>query len=200
MPVRVAIYTVAVPFLTAVAFAQGTPPTQPQQPAGQATPSMADKTAQDKSKDKNTDKSKDKDMDKGKTAGMASSGPPAEMKTQIYSGTLMDASCAGAGSTPSTSSSSTPSSSKPSATSASADRAAPSGDNQSCPISASTTQFSLKMKDGQTVKFDSVGNMRAQEAFKAHKKWNDSASASKPVRVKASGVLNGDRLTVISIN
>jgi len=155
---------------------------------------MADKTAKDKSKDKNTDKN----MDKDKTAGTASSDRPAEMKTQSYSGTLMDASCAGSGSTSSTSSAS--SSSKPSATSASADRSAPSGDGQTCPVSASTTQFALKLKDGQTVKFDSVGNMRAQEAFKAHKKWNDSAAANKPVHVKATGVLNGDRLTVTSVD
>jgi len=152
-----------------------------------------DKTAKDKSKDKNKDKSKDidKEKDKDKSAGQASSSSLAEMKTQTYSGTLMDASCAGSSSASATAAS-TPS--------ASADRAAASADNQSCPVSAGTTKFALKTKDGQMVKFDDVGNMRAQEAFKARKKWNDSAAASKPIRAKASGVLNGDRLTVMSIN
>jgi hypothetical protein len=87
----------------------------------------------------------------------------AEMKTQSYSGTLTDASCAASGA-------------------ASADKP--------CPVSASTTQFALVLKDGTTVKFDDVGNMRTQEA----------ASASKPVRVKAGGIVNGDKMTVTSIN
>jgi hypothetical protein len=78
--------------------------------------------------------------------------------------------------------------------------ASASAPSQACTISASTTQFGLQMKDGKTVKFDDVGNMRAQEAFKAHKKWSDDATANKPVRVKASGVLNGDKITVMSIN
>ena len=51
----------------------------------------------------------------------------------------------------------------------------------------------------QVSKLDDV-KRRAQDAFKAHKKWSDSAAANKPIRVKASGVLNGDRLTAISIN
>src|SRR5207253_1967168 len=125
-------------------------------------------------KAKEMDKNKDKDKDK------TSSSRPEEMKTQNYSGTLMDASCAVSGSTSAT----------PSAPAASADRSAASADNASCPVSASTTKFALKLKDGQTVKLDDVGNMRAQDAFKAHKKWSDSAAASKPIRVKASGVLN----------
>jgi len=184
--VRVRIYTVAIPFLTAVAFAQDTPPPQPQPPSQQATPSVDGKTAKDK------DKNKDKDKSKDTTAGDVSSNRPAEMKTQSYSGTLMDASCAG--------STSATTSSTPATASGSADRAAPSADNASCTVSASTTQFAIKTKDGQTVKFDDVGNMRAQEALKAHKKWTESAAANKPVRVKASGVLNGDVLTVVSIN
>ncbi len=185
---RVPTYTVVVPLLTFFAYAQDAPPTQPQRPNEASQASMADKTSKDKSKDKNKDKEMDKDKDKDKTAGQASSGRMEEMKTQSYSGTLMDASCAGSSAAPST------------AASASADRSAPSADTPSCPVSASTTQFAIKLKDGQTAKFDSVGNMRAQEAFKMHKKWSDSASASKPVRVKVSGVMSGDKLTVVSIN
>jgi len=140
----------------------------------------------------------DKNKNKDKSAGEASNGRLEEMKTQTYSGTLMDASCAGSGSASSTASSTATAAA--SASSASADRSAPAGGDASCPVSASTTQFALKLKDGQAVKFDDVGNMRAQEAFKTRKKWSDSATASKPLHVKASGVLNGDRLTVLSVN
>ena len=109
---------------------------------------------------------------KDKMAGQASSGM-AEMKTMSYSGTLTDASCASSGA-------------------ASADKP--------CPVSATTAQFALILKDGTKIKFDDVGNMRTQEAFKSHKKWTDAASASKPVRVKAGGIVNGDKMTVTSIN
>ncbi len=110
-----------------------------------------------------------------------------EMKTQTYSGTLMDASCAGT------------SAAAPASTS-SADRAAGSSGGQSCNVSSSTSQFAMKTKDGKTMNFDDVGNARVQEAMKTHKKWSDSASSSKPIRVKASGVLNGDKLTVLSVD
>ncbi len=151
---RLLIYTVAAPLLTAMAFAQATPPAQTQ-------PAAADKTT-----------TKDTTAAKDKMAGPATSAI-AEMKTQSYSGTLTDASCASSGA-------------------ASADKP--------CPVSASTTQFALVLKDGTTIKFDDVGNMRTQEAFKSHKKWTDAASASKPVRVKAGGIVNGDKMTVTSIN
>jgi len=75
-----------------------------------------------------------------------------------------------------------------------------SGSGQGCSLSSSTSQFALQMKDGKTVRLDDVGNQRVQEAMKAHKKWSDSATANKPVRVKVSGVMSGDRLTVMSIN
>jgi hypothetical protein len=50
------------------------------------------------------------------------------------------------------------------------------------------------------VRFDDVGNARMQEAMKTHKKWSDSASTSTAIHVKANGVLNGDKLTVLSID
>ncbi len=144
---RLLIYTVAAPLLTAMAFAQATPPAQTQP----AAPAAAAKT----------------------TTKDTASSAMAEMKTQSYSGTLTDASCATSGA-------------------ASADKP--------CPVSATTAQFALILKDGTKIKFDDVGNMRAQEAFKTHKKWTDAASASKPVRVKAGGIVNGDKMTVTSIN
>jgi hypothetical protein len=70
-----------------------------------------------------------------------------------------------------------------------------SGDASACPISASTTQFALKMDDGRTLLFDDVGNTRVRELV-AKKNW---AASGKPAKVKANGVLNGDRLTVMSV-
>ncbi len=157
MPMRFPIYTVAMPILAAVAFAQDTPPAQPKQPAESAAHSKA------------------------------MSDRPQEVKTQTYSGTLIDASCAGSGSAATTSA-------------APAGGSAGAGNNSNCAVATSTTQFALKTKDGNTVRFDDVGNARVQEAMKTHKKWSESASTSKPIHVKANGVLNGDKLTVLSVD
>ena len=167
---RAWIYTVALPVLAVVALAQDTPPTQPK-------PSATTPETQTPAK---------------KDSKSADALP--EMKTQTYSGTLMDASCAGA------STAAPATASNASTTASSADRSAGSGSGQSCSVSSSTSQFALKTKDGKTVSFDDVGNARVQEAMKLHKKWSDAASSSKPIQVKASGVLNGDKLTVMSIN
>jgi hypothetical protein len=122
------------------------------------------------------------------------SGAPAadhsqEVKTQTYAGTLMDASCAKGGS-PSNAPAATPS----------ADRSAAPAAAQGCTISSNTTQFALQMKDGNTVQFDDVGNARVQEALKTHKSWNNAIAASKPIRVKATGLLNSDKLIVVAVN
>lgn len=151
----------------------------------------------------------------------------AEMKTQSYKGTLVDAACAAPGAsktsemnTGSSSSTATASSSSSDTAAASADRATASGTKatsdmgqsntadrsaspdqaQSCPVSANTSQFGLKMNDGRTVRFDSVGNQRAQEALKNKKKWTTASTSGKPIHAKVSGVLSGDKLTVMSID
>lgn len=185
---RVPIYTVAVPFLVAAAFAQDTPPAQPQQPK-QPTETAAPAT-----------QAKPPETGAPSTTAKPTDAAMPQMKTQTYSGTLVDASCAG-------SSAATPppavSSSQPAAAAAaasSADRTAGSGNTQSCTLSASTTQFALQMKDGSVVRFDDVGNARVQEAMKSKKKWTESASASKPFRIKANGVLNGNKLTVLDVD
>jgi hypothetical protein len=162
MPMRLPIYTVAMPILAAIAFAQDTPPPQPKQPAQSAAPSKA------------------------------GSDRLPEVKTQTYSGILMDASCASAASAGS--------SADPAAATPSTGRSAASASNPSCPVAASTTQFALKTKDGNTVRFDDVGNTRVQEAMKTHKKWSDSVTANKQIHLKANGVLNGDKLTVVSVD
>jgi hypothetical protein len=71
--------------------------------------------------------------------------------------------------------------------------------DQACTPSAGTTAFALRLEDGHVVKFDSVGNMRAQEVFKSKKKWQDMASSGKPIHVKVSGMMSDDKLVVMSV-
>jgi hypothetical protein len=177
-------YMAAIPLLAVVAFAQDPAPqstTPPKPETKAAAPGAQDHPA-----------------------------APAEMKTLNYSGTLTDATCAtGGAATPAAAPSSTaapnpaaPASAteKPKAAAGEANRATTADQGQACSVSASTTQFALKLKDGQVVKFDDVGNQRAIEALKSKKKWTDDAAAQKPIHATASGVLAGDRLTVLSIH
>jgi hypothetical protein len=141
------------------------------------------------------------------TPATTSTTATAEMQTQTYKGILVDASCASGSSTstaPATASntqentgSAGTASEKPKKK---ASRKAAAGtEGPTCSPSAGTSQFALKLNDGRVIKFDSVGNQRAQEALKANKKWTENAGAGKPIHVKASGVLNGDKLTVVSL-
>jgi len=98
----------------------------------------------------------------------------AELKTQSYKGTLVDMACAGSG--------------------AAADA------SKGCAVSSSTKEFALRTKDGQTLRFDSVGNDRVAEALHNKKKWNDLVSAGKPIEIKVNGAVSGDKLTVLSIS
>src|SRR5262245_20583828 len=84
---RVPIYTLSV-LLAGLAYAQDPQSSQPKQPATPASPAAADKTAADKTAADKTAKDKTKDN------AQASSAAPEELKTQSYSGTLMDVSCA----------------------------------------------------------------------------------------------------------
>jgi hypothetical protein len=56
------------------------------------------------------------------------------------------------------------------------------------------------MDNGQVVRFDLVGNQRAVDELKANKGWNKNITANKPLKVKVSGVLQGDKLIVSSIH
>jgi hypothetical protein len=197
---RMTIFTMAVPVLAAFAFAQDTPPAQPpaqpKQPAESAAPATPASPAQDQKSATPADSTTaQKPATAEAKAKSGAEGPEKlpEMKTQTYAGTLLDASCAGTGSTAAAGSPAPP------APASSADRTAGNPGSPSCAVSATTSQFALKLKDGNTVRFDDVGNARAQEALKIHKKWTESAAGGKPLQVKASGVLTGDKLTVLYV-
>ena len=126
---------------------------------------------------------------------------PSEMKTEGYSGTLVDASCASGSSASraqetAAANPAEPGKEKPGANSA---EPSPGGDQSQCGVSPNTSKFALKMSDGRTVKFDEVGNQRAQEALKNKKKWSEAAGSGKPIHAKTTGVLTGDQLVVLSI-
>lgn len=117
-------------------------------------------------------------------ASAPAAGTP-EVQTQVYKGTLVDAACAAGSQAPA-----------PAPAKKSKEKAA---GGPACAPSASTSQFGLKLNDGRVLKFDSVGNARAQEELKAKKKWTDASTAGKAIHAKAGGVLSGDNLTVVSL-
>jgi hypothetical protein len=137
---------------------------------------------------------------------------PAEMKTTSFKGVLVDLAC-GSNSSASTSSTNTASqtsdssktadNSKTADTSKSADAsntANRSSADSSCPVTANSTQLGMKLDDGKVVRFDLVGNQRAQDALKNDKHWSKDVAANKEIHARVSGVLNGDKLIVSSIH
>jgi hypothetical protein len=128
-----------------------------------------------------------KPADRDHQTPSAAATKPAELKTQTYKGTLMDASCA-------------PASNAPASKESSRGKATAADQSQGCRVSASTKEFALHTDSAETLRFDSVGNARAQEAFKNKKKWSNDAAAGKPIRAKVTANANGDKLTVMSIN
>lgn len=149
------------------------------------------------------------------SAGASTSTAPGSRTTTLadvrsWRGTLIDAGCAsGRGaSSPAADSGNTEAKENKSADSESADsKAAKPHKNhrnrvdpqaEACSVSNSTTAFALKTKEGQILKFDGVGNTRAAEELKT--KWGQTLSAGKPIHAKVSGSINGDNVTVTSVD
>jgi hypothetical protein len=163
----------AIPFFAIVAFAQNPAP-----PDSAATPQDSKATSTAATTKQNTD-------------------PASEVKTRKYSGILADASCAAGGSSTTAAAGAAQA---PKAAASDADRAATADQGQTCSVSASTTKFAVKLKDGQVVKLDDVGNLRAQEALKNKKSWSEAAASGKSINVSANGMLKDDKLITMSIN
>jgi hypothetical protein len=123
----------------------------------------------------------------------AANAAAAELKTQKYKGTLMDASCAG-------SAAAAPAKTEAAPTDQKAAKGAPAGQSSGCTVSANTKEFALRTKDGQTYRFDAVGNDRAMETFKAKKKWSDLSTAGKPIMATVSANQSGETFTVLSVD
>jgi hypothetical protein len=114
---------------------------------------------------------------------------PAEMKTSTFKGVLVDMACASRTS-PNAETKAAGAETKPAA----------SDSGASCPVSATSSQLGMKLDDGKTVRFDLVGNQRAQDALKNDKRWGKDLSANKPIHAKVNGVLDGDKLIVAAIH
>jgi hypothetical protein len=171
-------YFGVLPLFAVVAFAQSSVPPQP-------TPTAQDsKTA------------------KVPAAPTSTNGPALEMMTKNYSGILVEASCvAGSATTPAGNSAKpVPDKTGAKSTAGDANHAATADQGQSCTVTTSTTQFAIRLKDGQILKLDDVGNQRVQELLKNRKKWSDAVAAGKAIHVDSSGVLSGDKLIALSVN
>jgi hypothetical protein len=143
--------------------------------------------------------------------GASSETRPSDVKIQRWSGTLADANCAAGGSATTTRTESTTSSQSTTAErSATGEEKTRGGEHRkhqetmpamnNCPVSGSTTAYALRLSDGKVLKFDEIGNTRVSEALKAKKNWSDKLSNNKPIHAKVSGMLNGDTITVTSVD
>jgi hypothetical protein len=74
----------------------------------------------------------------------------------------------------------------------------PDDQHKDCAISADTAMFAIRLGDGRTLRFDSVGNLRAQNA-KFKNRWVDKTVAGKKIRAKVTGAIAGDGLIVASV-
>jgi hypothetical protein len=123
----------------------------------------------------------------------AAPGAPAQTKTMVYKGVLIDASCMAPTVT-----------GQPAPTQGTAEAAAAQGSANrlmgDCALSSGSTQLGIKLDDGRTVQFDLVGNERAQNELKANRRWRKNLAARRPIRATVVGVLNGDRLVVTLIH
>ena len=121
---------------------------------------------------------------------------------QKFKGTLVDAACARTGAAPSPGGqSSADRAASPNASSSEKGGAnrQPSG-AESCAASANTTEFGLRLNDGRTLHFDSVGSERVKEGLKSKKKWADAAASGKAIRSTVHGVESGDTLMALSVD
>jgi len=204
----------------AIALAQEKPADPQSQPASQSAPASRQATpAEQQTSPANQQPAPANQQTATQPSEKAGSeNKPAEMKTSTFKGVLVDMSCASptAGGQATQAADTTKSAdatktadtqkkpadigkTKASDESNSANRSTgESGTN--CPVSASSTNFGMKLDDGRTVRFDLVGNQRAQDEIKNNKRWNKAISENKPIHAKVSGVMSGEKLIVSSIH
>ena len=147
------------------------------------------------------------------SASGSGTGDAAQMKTMTYRGTLVDLSCgaatasAGAGASDTSSTSAAAGTPRAGGAASSAGSTAPvsehrfrltpvrqrqfgqpvaPGDSSNCPVTASSSQLGLKMDNGQVVRFDLVGNQRAQDEMKNNKKWTSAVVRTSRSKLKSA--------------
>jgi hypothetical protein len=186
---RARLHVLTLSIALGIAVGQTAPPNPPAQENSKPQESTK---APDSTKAQDTTKAPDnaKTDAKAGAAGTPAGAALAEMKTTTFKGVLVDMACA--------SRTSNSAETKPAATADAKPAASDAGG--SCPVSASSSEIGMKLEDGKTVRFDLVGNQRAQDALKNDKRWSKDIGANKPIHAKVSGVLNGDKLIVAAIH
>jgi hypothetical protein len=191
-----------------VALAQTTPNPQPQETPQSTPQSTTPQSTTPQSAAPSTPQAST--PSESKTSSPAGTAVPTmpEMKIATFKGTLVDMACAGRTASASTMPAPAAGETKPAAESAkasasdanSANRTASVDSGSSCPVSATSSELGMKLEDGRTVRFDLVGNQRAQDALKSEKRWTRDISENKPIRATVKGVMNENKLIVTSIH
>ena len=68
-----------------------------------------------------------------------------------------------------------------------------------CPVTTTTTTFSLLTPEGKVVRFDEAGNTQFVEMVKKNKHWTTVVSERKPLTVRVLGKSKGDVVVVEKI-
>jgi len=118
---------------------------------------------------------------------------PAQMKTMVFKGVLIDASCIAP-----------TSSGQPDPTQGTAEAAAARGSANrlmgDCALSSASTVLGMKLDDGRLLRFDLVGNQRALDQLKINRQWKRNLAAGRTIHATVIGAISRDRLIVTLIH
>jgi hypothetical protein len=108
--------------------------------------------------------------------------------TTTWNGTLVDAGCRTTHTQRTESSSQT----SPDQRSTTASRTQSESTSTDCPVTTTTTAFGLMTPEGKYVRFDDPSNVKIVEIVKGNKKWTETITEKKPLKVQVVGTPNGD--------
>jgi hypothetical protein len=118
---------------------------------------------------------------------------PAQMKTMVFKGVLIDASCLAP-----------TESGQPAPTQGTAEAAAAQGSANrlmgECALSSESTVLGMKLADGRMLRFDLVGNQRALDQLKVSRQWKRNLAAGRTIHATVIGAISRDRLIVTLIH
>jgi len=111
-----------------------------------------------------------------------------------YSGTLMDASCL----SKHTEHKETTTKTSPNETTTTT-RTENKTEAMDCPVTTTTSTFTLHTPEGQYVRFDEPSNTKIVEVVKSNKTWSRLINDRKPLKVRIVGTPNGEVVVMESI-
>jgi hypothetical protein len=112
--------------------------------------------------------------------------------TTTWNGTLVDAGCRTTHTQHKESSSQT----SPDRSSSTASRTETESTTTDCPVTTTTTSFGLLTPEGKYIRFDQPSNVKVVEMVKGNKKWTETITEKKPLKVEVVGAPNGDVVVV----